>query len=418
MGFRPQIVNVIGSGFAGIECALFLAGHGIKVHLFNSEKEKRDDFSKYAEEIEFYTSKKRKIFEKVLLKELEMLGSPLVRFAMGQGTDIEYKNYENLLAYGKYMVKNNANIQIFPISIYQINPNEITVVATGNHTDERLMDFLQNFLEGMNCFKRIGVFPVFQDVNEEKMYKKSDSENIFYVPLNYEKYIRFINTIKYYSNNAPEDFVFEEKTMEWLVEKGKDDLRNFAMRQVYIEGYNERPYAVLRVKKTEQGYTIEDVFSKFDKETQEDIFRCFEAFKDAKFVRKADIANICLLNSKFIINEFAQSIKNPHLFFAGSILGVDGAIDNIASGLATAIHINKYFNDYVIEKLPDKTCIGAIMKGLTSVDDLKAKFKYDDYGFLDKVQSIEEENIVEKLFEKSRVNLEEFKERYKHGKRI
>ena len=195
MGFRPQVVNVIGSGFAGIECALFLAGHGIKVHLFNSEKQKKSEQAKFAEEVELFTSKKRKIFENILLKELYMLGSPLVRFAMRDGVEFSYKNYQELVSYGKHMVENNENISVFPISVYEINPNEITVVATGNYTDEKLMDCLDKIFDGMNCFKKTGVFPVFQNVNEEKMYKKQDDENIFYIPLTYEKYIRFINTM-------------------------------------------------------------------------------------------------------------------------------------------------------------------------------------------------------------------------------
>ena len=33
MRFNRSFINVIGCGYAGIECALFLAGHGHKVHI-------------------------------------------------------------------------------------------------------------------------------------------------------------------------------------------------------------------------------------------------------------------------------------------------------------------------------------------------------------------------------------------------
>ena len=418
MGFyRPQFVNVIGSGFAGIECALFLAGHGIKVHLFSVEKENNQNFIEFVKKNKEIPSKKRQIFEKVLLRELNMLGSPLVKYALNENLLIEDENYNQIIKFGKEMIENNENINIFPISISEINPTEITVIATGNHTSEKLMDFLIDKLGYMNCFKKIGVFPIFSNVNESKLFKDRDDENKFYIPLSYEKYIRFINIIKHYSDEQNTDFVFEENTIEWLVSKGKDDLRNFAMRQIFIEGLDEKPYAVLRIKKIENGYRLDNIYSKLSQEAQEDIFRSLEALKYSTLVRKGDVANSCLLNSKFIINEFGQSVVNKNLFFAGSILGIDGALDNIATGLATGININKIFNDFQIEPLPQGTCIGAISKGLTSTKEIKPHLFFEDYDFLKNV-NIDDENIINKLFADSAVNLEKFKEKYKHGKRI
>ena len=417
--YRPKLVNVIGSGFAGIECALFLAGHGIKVHLFNVETERKDDdYVDFVEKIQVNPSKKRKIFEDVLLRELEMLGSPLVRYAIKEKISFERENYKELIRYGREMIDNNENINVFPISINQINPSEVTVIATGNHTNDKLMDFLIYYFGYMNCFKKVGIFPIFTGVNEKKLYPRGDDENRFYLPLTYERYIRFINLIKYYSHQVDENFVFEENTMEWFVNRGRDDLRNFAMRQVYVEGYDEKPYAVMRIKKTENGYRIDDLYSTFSPEIQEDIFRSLEPLKDAKLFRKADVVSSCLLNSKFIINEFSQSVKNENLFFAGSILGIDGALDNIATGLVAGININKYFNDYLMEPMPENTCIGSIMKCLTSLEEVKTQMLFEDYKLIKRDENLNDKNVVKRLFETSKTNLEKFKEKYKNGKRI
>lgn len=416
--FRPQFVNIIGSGFAGIECALFLAGHGIKVHLFNVERENKEDYVDFVEKIEFEPSKKRKVFEQVLLKELEMLGSPLVRYALKENITFERKNYKMLIDYGRKMIEENENINVFPISISQINPSEITVIATGNHTSEKLMDFLIKYFGYMNCFKRVGIFPVFDKANETKMFKRSDKENRFYIPLSYEKYIRFINLIKYYSHEVDKDFNFEENTMEWLVNKGKDDLRNFAMRQIYVEGLEEKPYAVVRIKRTENGYRMDDVYSNYPQEFQEDIFKSLEPLKDAKLIKKADVVSSCLLNSKFIINGHSQSVKNENIFFAGSILGIDGALDNIATGLSAAININKYFNEYQMVPLPENTCIGAIMRELTSLEEVKPEMFFEDYRMLKNIENLDDKKLIDRLFASSAENLEKFKENYKHGKRI
>ena len=415
---KKQIVNVIGSGFSGIECSLFLASHGIKVHLFDDGKEyKPEEVKKY---IECNFSQKRKIFEEILLKELELLGSPLVRYKIESKQKFDTDYCQQLIKVGKDMIRNHENIQIFTTSVHQINPNEITVIASGNNTDERLIDFLIYYFGHMNCFKKIAVFPKFKNVDLSKLYKVDDGENRYYLPLNREEYNKFINKIKYFVDKEMQNnrFSFIENTMEWLVDKGEEDLRNYAMIPIYISSLSEKPYAVLKFKETDKGLRLDEIGSKFSEEEQEIIFKSLKGFENAKLVKKADVINSCLLNSKFIINEFNQAVINNNIFFAGSILGIEGAIDSIATGLATAININKYFNDYQMQPLPKETCIGTIERKMISSKEIKPQVFLDDYGFLSNEEDLTKEDIVERYFQRSVMNLEKFKERYKNGKHV
>ena len=415
---KKQIVNVIGSGFSGIECSLFLASHGIKVHLFDDGKEyKPEEVKKY---IECNFSQKRKIFEEILLKELELLGSPLVRYKIESKQKFDTDYCQQLIKVGKDMIRNHENIQIFTTSVHQINPNEITVIASGNNTDERLIDFLIYYFGHMNCFKKIAVFPKFENVDLSKLYKVDDGENRYYLPLNREEYNKFIDKIKYFVDKEMQNnrFSFIENTMEWLVDKGEENLRNYAMIPIYISSLSEKPYAVLKFKETDKGLRLDEIGSKFSEEEQEIIFKSLKGFENAKLVKKADVINSCLLNSKFIINEFNQAVINNNIFFAGSILGIEGAIDSIATGLATAININKYFNDYQMQPLPRETCIGTIERKMISSKEIKPQVFLDDYGFLSNEEDLTKEDIVERYFQRSVMNLEKFKERYKNGKHV
>ena len=154
---KPQLVNVTGSGYAGIECALFLAGHGIKVHLFDDEKTYQ--FDELSQKFECNSTKKRKIFEKVLFKELRLFGSPLARIEVSDDEFLTTKHCMEMFRRGKELLLNNPNVQIFQTNIHEINPNEITVIATGHSTNERLMNFLSYYFGNMNCFSKMMIYP-------------------------------------------------------------------------------------------------------------------------------------------------------------------------------------------------------------------------------------------------------------------
>lgn len=414
----PQLVNVIGSGFAGIECALFLASHGIKVHLFDDGKEYK--FDEIKRNIECNSPRKRKIFEKVLLKELQLLGSPLARFKIEGEEEFGTEYCQKLLQIGKEMIKNHPNIEIFATCVHQINPNEITVIATGNNTDERLIDFLIYYFGHMNCFRKIPIYPKFKDVDMDKLYRIEGHENRYYLPLDKEEYDKLIEEIDKVLEIEMQNKYFSlvENTMEWLVDKGEDNLRNYSMMPVFIPELDYKPYAVLKFKKTDTGLRLDEVSSKFNILGQEQVFKQLKGFENAKIVKKADIINSCLLNSKFIINQFNQSVINENIFFAGSILGIQGAIDSIATGLATAININKYYNDCQMQPLPKETCIGAIGRKMVATNEIKPQVLLDDYGMVEEDEKLSDDEVTEKMFEKSVKGLEKFKEMYRNGKHV
>lgn len=415
---KPQFVNVIGSGFAGIECALFLAGHGIKVHLFDDGKTyKEDEVVKY---IECNSTQRRKVFEQVLIKELAFLGSPLIRFSSLDYKDYSYDYCSEIIKNGKKLVRENENISIFSTSVHQFNPNEITVIATGNNTDERLVDFLIYYFGYMNCFKKIPVFPKFQDVDLSLFHTIEGNVDRYYLPLDYDEYNAFIDKILevYEVESQNKYFTLVENTMEWFAIKGRDDLKNYAMMPVYLPNVTKRPYAVLKFKMTDKGLRLDDVCSKFDILSQIEVFTSLKGLNNAKLVKKTDVINSCLLNSKFVINEFNQAVINGNIFFAGSILGIEGAIDSIATGLTTAIHINKYFNDYQMVPLPKETCIGSIAKKIVSSNGIKPQIFLEDYGVISGNLNLHDQDIVDKLFNRSLAKFEEFKEKYKNGKHV
>ena len=417
MKFNRAFVNVIGCGFAGIECALFLAGHGIKVHLFDSKRNGTYKSCDYKSDF----SEKREINEVLLRQELSLLGSPLIkaeRELLSQGISDDLPS--RLLEIGREMVKHNENIEFFEASVNEVNPKEVTIIATGPKTDEGLYEYLLTNLGYMRCYNHMPIYPVLQKIDESNLISNGNDKEYLYLPLDYSSYIDFINHIVKGLNSEINDknFVLKENTMEELVNRGKDNLKNYAMMPLLLNGVKERPYAVLKLRKTENGLRLEDICSKFDIVNQLEVFSSLEGFEKSIIKKKADMLDVCYLNSRYVINEFHQCHQNENLFFAGSILGIEGYVDCIASGIYTALNVNKYFNEKLMIPMPKNTCIGSLAKTVISVVGTRPQPFIEDYGVIQMAGGEDVDELVSKAYNRSVEALAKYKEDYKNGKSI
>ena len=397
MNYYNKVVNVIGCGYAGIECALFLSGHGVKVHMF-------DAGLSYSCNCKKCTGQERTFEEELLKEELKLLGSPLIK----EEENLTKAGLENciaceLLTAGKELVKKDKNIQLFEACLSELNPKEINVIATGSHTDEKMFDFLMRKFGSMRCFNHMYKYPLVDGVREGELYSKGEE---YYLPLSYDQYLTFVNTIIKVLNRLDISFnKFCPNTMEELACKGKDCLKNHAMMPVYLEC--KRPYAVLRLHKEAKGYRLEGLSSQLDRASQLEIIRSINGLEGAELIESGDVTDSVHLNSKYVVNEFNQAQKDKNIFFAGSLLGAEGVIDCIASGLYTAMNVNKYIKDLPMLTLPKSSLIGRHMERFSS----SAK---EGFGGLDILDLSNAGDRAKRSFE----SLEKFKEEYIYGKYV
>lgn len=418
MKYYQQVVNVIGCGFAGIECALFLAGHGIKVHVFNV-KRKYNCNCPYCSGAKI--SSKEELFEGLLKRELVLLGSPLMK----EEERLRREGFkgcisEKLLQYGENLVKNNKNIEYFEACIHQLNPKEINIIATGGYTDEGMYEFLLNKYGSMRCFKNFQINPVFMNVDLNKLYQREGDDDHYFLPLDYMEYLQFINSVVKVMNRLGKAFSKDlvENTMEELVCKGKDCLKNYAMMPIYLSQLSHKPYAVLTFKKVENGLMLDGISSKLDGESQLEIFQNLKGFENAILVQKADVKSSVYINAKYVVNEYNQSMQDEKIFFAGSILGIDNYVDCIASGIYTAMNVNKYYSGYRMVELPNNCCIGSLAQKIISTNLLKRNGNFENYDIIDKQADYSSPKVIEFLFNRSIESLAKFKEEYIYGKHV
>lgn len=399
MPFNRKFVNIVGAGFAGIECALFLASHGVKVHIFDSGRV----FEKDVFDQNSFVKEKTKT---LLVKELARLGSPLIREGELKGL-----SEREILLLGRRLLEEHENIKVINACVHELNPNEVTVVATGSYTDEGMSDFLVKSFGGMLCSSYMPLYPIFEKSGnglDERFGNKL-------LGLSYDEYIKFINSVldEIRTANLLEGDMFSG-TIEKLVFENKTALRDFALRPV-ISKKNEHPYATIKFAEKEKGLLGIGLATSLSRQAQQRMFSNIDFLKDAPLIDEGKMLKVCQISSPYVVNNFHQSLTNNNIFFAGSILGISGYVDCIASGLYTALNVLKYVREDEMINLSNKTAIGKMAEVIATEDRIMGGF-LEDYHIFSK-NDLEKENFDDEFASRSLQELALFKEDY-NGKYV
>lgn len=408
------VVNIIGSGYAGIEAALFLAGHGVKVHVFSNETMYKESGKAGAEN----KTLSGEVYEELLTKELCLLGSPLAR----KKKELKKQNVSCmdplLLSYGINMISDNENIEIFNANVREISPYEATIIATGQRTDDGLFDYLTNKYGTMKCVKALPIFPVVQGIEDAFVYERGED---FLVSLTEEEYSMIVSEISRQAleeKKENENFRIHQNTIEDLALHFRENLRSYALMPQRVYDAGIKPYATLTLRRCEEGFVMQNISSCLPPHRQEAIFKLLNALRNCKFVRYANINQGKFINPIHMANEFCQSVQEPNVFFAGGVLGLGGHTNSIASGLWTAMNVYKYLGRKQMVKMSPECAFGKLIQKLTKDTSVKIRPLITNDDLLTNNYIVNIEEYVNECYEKSVKALEKFKEEYKNGKYV
>lgn len=389
-----KFVNIIGCSFAGIETALFLAGHGLKVHVFNTLNGANENIEE----------NNVSVLDRLLLKELSLLGSPLAKEKITKNV-----SNKDLYDFGLNMLKDNENIEFFDASISELNPREINVIAMPNCLNQNICGFLKEKYGSMKVLDNFPYFPIVDNVGELLLVKNNAKENEYLYHLNEKEYLNFINQVVDEINKLKNDKEFQKNTIESLVDEGRECLKKYMMQPIISDGVKSKPYASMRLKRCKKGFEIQNFVTNLPKSSQNRIIRSLIPFKNAIIIDEAFTKKGIYLNSKYVINKFGQSQHEENIFFAGEILGLDGYIESMASGLAVGMNVLKFVCGKRMINLPCKTAIGKIMTA-NCCDEGISVLK----SFKNKIY----ENKLEEYYNVSKKELDKYKEDYINGKYV
>lgn len=380
-----KVVNIIGGGLAGCECAYQLAKRGIKVNLYDMKPKLTPAHkSENLGELVCSNSLKSNLISTaggLLKEELRKLDSLLIKIAdetrvpAGASLSVDRELFSKKITEN---MENNENINIIREEICNIDVNTPTVIASGPLTSDNLSMAIAKLIgkDSLYFFDAIAPIVSYDSINFDiayikDRYDKGDGDYIN-CPFTKEEYLNFYNELINGEIVNLKDFeknkVYEGcMPIEVLAKRGEDSIRFGPLKPVGLRDpkTNKTPYAVVQLRKETFGneyYNIVGFQTNLTYPEQKRIFRLIPGLENAEFLRLGTMHKNTYISSPGILKETFQMKEYPNIFFAGQITGVEGYVESIASGLVAGLNMYSYIegkNEIIFDK---HTLIGALSK--------------------------------------------------------
>jgi methylenetetrahydrofolate--tRNA-(uracil-5-)-methyltransferase len=381
-------INVIGAGLAGCEAAYQAAKRGVKVKLYEMKPLKftpAHHNPKFAELVCSNSLRSDELSNAigVLKAELRKMDSIIMeaadanRVAAGSALAVDREKFSSYIT---DKMLNHPNIEVINEEVTKIDPDEITVIASGPLTSEALSEYIRSEigLGNLHFFDAAAPIVDFASVDMDKAffasrYNKGDADYIN-CPMNEEEYKAFYNALITAEEAELHEFdkenqkftVFEGcMPVEVMAKRGYETLLYGPMKPVGIEHpiTKENYYAVVQLRKENNDGTMYNLVGfqthlKFPE--QKRVFSMIPGLENATFLRYGVMHRNTYLNSPGILDSSYSLKSNPKVFFAGQMTGVEGYIESASSGFVAGLNaVMLALGEEQID-FTNKTVIGAL----------------------------------------------------------
>lgn len=385
-------ISVVGAGLAGSECALQLADMGYQVVLFEMRDKTMTPAHKTNKFAELVCSNSFGSMGEVsapgqLKWEAQQLGSKILVAAYeaqvpaGQALGMDREVFSAKVT---AMIRNHPNIEVRNEVIN--NLEEVprpAVIATGPLTHDTLAESLRRHFgdEFMYFFDAIAPIIDADSINTDiawkaDRYDKGTGAGDYYnCPLNKEEYERFIAEVKAARKIEPKEFEttnFFEGCMpiETMIDRGDQTLRFGPMKPVGLDNpkTGRYAYAVLQLRQDNKegtAYNMVGFQTRMAYSEQVRVFRMIPGLENAEFLKLGSIHRNLYINSPKRLNCDLSSKRDPWLFFAGQITGVEGYFESTCVGLMVAKFLDQKLQDKVFTPPPRETALGSLLEAIT-----------------------------------------------------
>ena len=411
-----KFINVIGGGLAGSEAAYQIAKRGIHVKLYEmkpikfSPAHSNENFA----EIVCSNSFKSNLHTNacgVLKEELRMLDSLLIKIAdetavpAGQALAVDREKFSARVT--EELRKNNL-IEIKNVEVDEnllqnmIENNEITIIATGPLTSNKLAQKISNITGNEKLYFYDAAAPIVakesidfniafygnryeqekrKDESVEQWKDRLENQEKSYInlPMNQEEYESFynelINAEVVELHNFEKREIFEGcMPIEIMAKRGIDTLRYGPLKPVGFDDprYAKRPYAVVQLRQDDSRANIYNIVGfqtnlKFGE--QKRVFSLIPGLENADFIKYGVMHRNTYINSSELLDDTYNLKSNNNIFFAGQITGVEGYVESISSGMVAALNAVAKINGKEKAKFPKETIIGALSKYISTPNE-------------------------------------------------
>ncbi len=379
-------VIVIGAGLAGSEAAWQLANRGIHVDLYEMRPVKSSpahQTDQFAELVCSNSLRAGNIENAVglLKEEMRRLGSIIMECAdatavpAGGALAVDRHLFSEMVT---KKVKGHPNITVHLEEVTEL-PTEATVIfASGPLTSEALGDKIKALTGETGFYFYDAAAPIVtaESLNYDKVfaasrYDKGDADYLN-CPMTEEEYKAFWHELTTAEAVQPKDFekeIYFEGCMPVEMENKEGTMFNLVGFQTHLK-WGE----------------------------QKRVFGMIPGLENAEFVRYGVMHRNTYINSPDLLNHAFQLKKEPRLFFAGQMTGVEGYLESAASGLMVGLQVDRYLEEQPFIEFPKTTAIGSLSHYISNYEGSNFQPMNVNFGIMDpwpqKVRKKKEKNAL------------------------
>ena len=390
---------VIGGGLAGSEAAWQIAQSGLKVRLYEMRPSKPTGAHLSGDLAELVCSNSlgSNLPDRasgLLKNELRRLHSMVLKCAeatalpAGAALAVDREAFAGRVT---EEIKNHPNIEIVRAEMQEI-PSTPVVVASGPLTSESLSSSIASLSGDQHLFFFDAIAPIVhvESINMEiafraSRYDKSERDEGDYIncPFTREEYYAFVDALKNAERIELRSFEDAIRTgikagqffegclpIEIIAGRGEDSLAFGPMRPVGLRDPHtgKRPYAVVQLRQDNLAgslYNLVGFQTNLKFPEQRRVLRMIPGLENAEFERYGQMHRNTFIASPKLLRPTLQHIVRDDLFFAGQIIGVEGYVGNIATGLLAGLNAARLLQHKTLITLPQETMLGALCHYVT-----------------------------------------------------
>lgn len=388
---RTDLV-IIGGGLAGSEAAWQAANSGAKVTLYEMRPKEETAAHKTEHLAEIVCSNSLGSNDPLsapgmLKEEMRQLHSLIIRIAdevripAGTALAVDRDQFAHKVTQA---LTEHPNIKILREEIHEIPDDALCIIATGPLTSPKLSEAIIQFTQSKNLFFFDAISPIVDadSLNTDRTFLASRYEkgtaDYINCPMDEKTYNAFYDALIEAERVQPKSFenvpYFEGcLPIEVMADRGRQTLLFGPLKPVGLidPKTGQRPYAVLQLRPENvhgSCYNLVGFQTKLTYPEQRRIFRMIPGLEQAEFLRCGSIHRNTYINAPILLQDTLQVKKQPRIFFAGQLVGVEGYVEAAASGGIAGINAARILSGLYPVVPPPSTAHGALLHYITTCE--------------------------------------------------
>lgn len=318
----------------------------------------------------------------LLKREMELLDSLVIRCARSAAVpagDALAMDRDAFSAMVTGEIESRPEIEIVREEVTEIRRENLAVLATGPLTSPALDRAIGELLGTEDLYFYDSMAPIvaassldFSRMYPLSRYGKGSGDDYWNAPLTKEEYESFVAELLSAEIVPVKDFekgIYFEGCLpiEVMAERGVETLRHGPMKPMGLPDprTGRNPWAVVQLRQDDlarEHYNLVGFQTKLKIPDQQRVFRKIPGLENATFVRYGMLHRNTYIHAPAHLDRFWRMRREPRIFFAGQITGVEGYVESAATGLAVGITIAQILEGREPVPIPYATALGSLAR--------------------------------------------------------